>query len=331
MEREETSKRNVLMVSAVVVMATLFGYATCLSAGEPGAKADESKEQKTSKQSATDQQEQESAEKVKKKKSPRIDVVFAIDATGSMGDEIAVIKKEVWKIANGIASGKPTPDVRFGLVFYKDRSDDFVARATPLTRDIDAIHKKLMSTSVGGGGDYPEHVGRGLHTAIDMDWDTDANTSRMLYLVGDAPGHENLQDGYEIETAVAKAKKKKITIHAIGCSGLESGGGKKQFASISKKSGGNYEPLTYHAIVKGDDGEDKSVVYYDGETYEADEVISDDEWKKKGGAKLVEQKKVRRAKSSTRRKARRAEKKNNLDSVVEGSVKKEAASKGVAY
>lgn len=262
------------------------------------------------------------------KERPRMDVVFAIDATGSMGDEIDVIKKEVWNIANELMTGKPTPDIRFGLVLYRDKSDSQLIEATPLTRNVDEIHGKLMAARAMGGGDNPEHVGKGLHTALDMDWDTSKGVAKKIYLVGDAPA-KSYQDN-TLETAISKAQQKGVKINTIGGSGIEAGGGKAQFAMIAKRAGGNFEALTYFAVVEEPDGSKKSVVYHDGKTYEADGEISKDEWKK-GAEVVVKDREMKEASSSTRRRARSAKKKNNLDSVVEEDMKSEAASMGVAY
>lgn len=270
-------------------------------------------------------QEQSSTEKAER---PRMDVVFAIDATGSMGDEIDVIKKEVWSIANELMTGKPAPDIRFGLVLYRDKSDAKLIEATPLTRNVDKIHEKLMSARAMGGGDNPEHVGKGLHTALDMEWDTSKGVAKKIYLVGDAPA-KSYEDN-TLETAISKAQQKGIKINAIGGSGIEADGGKAQFAMIAKRAGGNFEALTYFAVVEEDDGSKKSVVYHDGKTYEAEGEIDEDDWKE-GAEEVVKKHKMKSASSSTRRKARSADKKNNLDSVVEKDMKDEAASMGVAY
>ena len=47
---------------------------------------------------------------------PQIDVVFALDTTGSMSGMIAGAKEKIWSLANEISSGQPRPIVRFGLV-----------------------------------------------------------------------------------------------------------------------------------------------------------------------------------------------------------------------
>jgi Mg-chelatase subunit ChlD len=306
-------------IATVIAIALTFALGSSALAED----APDSDEQQTT------QEKEETQRKTPKKDAPRLDVVFAIDATGSMADEIEVVKKEVWNIANNLASGTPTPDIRFGLVFYKDKSDGAdLVRSTKLTRDLDEVHKLLMSTKVGGGGDHPEHVGRGLHAAVDLDWDMDKATKRTIYLVGDAPGHQYQE--HTIDSAIKKATKKGIVIHSIGASGIEQGGGAEQFAAIAKKTDGNFEKLTYHAVVEGDDGKKKSVIYADGSMYEADEEIDADEWKKEG-AEIVKKRKMKPASGSTRSRASRAKKDNNLDDMVTDSVKESAAEAGVVY
>ena len=139
---------------------------------------------------------------IKDQQAPRLDVVFTIDATGSMGDEIDVVKQQIWDVANKLMAGSPRPDIRFGLVFYQDRGDEFLVKKTDLTRNVDAIHTELMGVHAGGGGDWREHVGRGLHEALSLQWDRAEGVSRMIYLVGDAPGHDDYNDGYSIPAAI---------------------------------------------------------------------------------------------------------------------------------
>ena len=55
---------------------------------------------------------------------PRVDVVFLLDATGSMGDEIQAVKDRIRAMISAIALGDPAPDVRFGIVAYRDRGEE---------------------------------------------------------------------------------------------------------------------------------------------------------------------------------------------------------------
>jgi len=262
--------------------------------------------------------------------APRLDVVFAIDATGSMGDEIDVVKREVWNIANTLMKGKPAPDIRFGLVFYQDRGDTFLVKKTELTGNVDAIHDELMKITADGGGDWREHVGRGLHEAVNLDWDMNEGVTRLVYLVGDAPGHDDYKDGFDVESALRTARAKGIKINAVGCSGLDSG--ESEFRLIAQGTGGQYQPLTYQSVVTDDDGIERSVIYYNGDTYEAEGVLGKGDWGRGGGA-LLKEGKVRRARPSVAAKAAApgAATDNNLDTLIQEDVKAEAVDKGVAY
>ena len=85
--------------------------------------------------------------------TPRIEAVFVLDTTGSMGGLIDGAKRKIWSIANQLASAKQTPDVRMGLIGYRDRGDDYVTRDYPLSSDIDALYGKLQQFQAQGGGD----------------------------------------------------------------------------------------------------------------------------------------------------------------------------------
>ncbi len=262
--------------------------------------------------------------------APRIDVVFTIDATGSMGDEIDMVKKEIWAIANKLMEGKPRPDIRFGLVFYQDRGDTFLVKKAELTRNVDAIHDELMAIQAGGGGDWREHVGRGLHEAVNLEWDMSADTARLIYLVGDAPGHDDYQDGYDVESALRIASERQIKINTIGCSGLDTG--RAEFEAIAARTNGAFTQMTYQAVVAGDDGVKRSVIYYDGDMYEAEGVMDKAEWGRGGGA-LLQEGKLKPASPSVRSRAEApgAATDNNLDDLLEEDIKGAAKEKGVAY
>src|SRR4051812_24770545 len=55
-----------------------------------------------------------------------VDVVFAVDTTGSMGGLIEGAKRTVWSIATHIRNADPDADLRVGLIAYRDIGDDYV-------------------------------------------------------------------------------------------------------------------------------------------------------------------------------------------------------------
>src|SRR5215510_1895203 len=101
-----------------------------------------------------------------KQPRPEVEVVFCLDTTGSMGGLIDAAKRKIWAICNQIAGGKPTPNLKVGLVAYRDRGDEYVTKITDLTDDLDAIHTTLMGYKADGGGDIPEAVNQALNEAV---------------------------------------------------------------------------------------------------------------------------------------------------------------------
>lgn len=149
---------------------------------------------------------------------PKVDIVFALDTTGSMGGLIAGAKSKIWEIARKAQEGQPAPEVRVGLVAYRDRHDDYTTKVLDLTSDMDTVYARLSELSAGGGGDTPEHVLKGLSDAVDgVHWSSDAKAVKLVYLVGDAPPHFDYDDGITLDGVLSSAKQKNVHISAIRC------------------------------------------------------------------------------------------------------------------
>lgn len=145
----------------------------------------------------------------------KVDVVFAVDTTGSMGGLIDGAKRTVWSIASHVREIDPNADVRIGLVAYRDIGDDYVTKDFALTTDMDAVFAELSSYVASGGGDTPENVDAALHDAVhNMQWRGDAK--KMIFLVGDAPPASR-GDVPRFEVSARDAAKSQIAINAIRC------------------------------------------------------------------------------------------------------------------
>jgi Mg-chelatase subunit ChlD len=159
------------------------------------------------------------AETAKKPAKQRIEVCFVLDTTGSMGGLIAGAKAKIWSMANDIISAKPTPEVRFALIAYRDRGDDYVTKITQLTDDLDAVYAQLNTFQAAGGGDAPESVGRALDESVKkIEWTNDAGVLKIIYLVGDAPPHF-YKDEPDWKKVCTEAVKHDLIINTVQCGG----------------------------------------------------------------------------------------------------------------
>jgi Mg-chelatase subunit ChlD len=176
------------------------------------------------------------------KAKPKVEVVFCLDTTGSMGGLIEGAKKKIWSICNQIAGGKPTPDLKVGLVAYKDRGDEYITKVTDLTDDLDAIHGQVKGFSAGGGGDAPESVNQALDDAVNkIKWSKDKRTLRIIFLVGDAPPHMDYPDDVKYPETCKKACEKGIIINTIQCG--NDGECTRHWKDIAVKAEGSYAAI----------------------------------------------------------------------------------------
>lgn len=169
---------------------------------------------------------------------PHIQVVFAVDTTGSMGGLIAGAKRKVWSIANEILSGDPRPRLSVGLIAYRDRGDEYVTRVTQPSEDLDTIYQALMGFQAGGGGDGPEHVNRALNDAFHaIQWDPQARL-RLVYLVGDAPAHRDYDQELDYAKIVPAARADGVLCNVVLCGA--DGSARAQFQEIARLGGGEF-------------------------------------------------------------------------------------------
>jgi hypothetical protein len=170
---------------------------------------------------------------------PKVEVVFVLDTTGSMGGLIEGAKVKIWTIVNQIVTGKPVPDLRVGLVGYRDRGDTYVTKFTALSDDLDSVYGVLRGFSANGGGDTPESVNEALHLALTKpQWSTDKRTLRIIYLVGDAPPHMDYQNDVKYPVTCEAAARAGIIINTIQCGNL--GGTDRIWKDIARRAEGRY-------------------------------------------------------------------------------------------
>lgn len=170
---------------------------------------------------------------------PRMEIAFALDATGSMGPLIAGAKQKIWTIVNRVVAGTPTPSIRLGLLGYRDRSDEYVTRRYDLTDDLDDLYGHLLGLRAAGGGDFPESVNQALHEAVtQLAWTTDPGSLKIVFLVGDAPPHTDYADDVPVAETIRLAKRSGIVINTIQCG--TNAAATQAFQEIAALAGGEF-------------------------------------------------------------------------------------------
>ena len=149
----------------------------------------------------------------------KADLAFIVDATGSMGDEIAFLKKDLMNILDRVKGGQGDIGLRTGTVFYRDEGDDYVTKYSQFTDDYRETIQYIAMQNAQGGGDHPEAVHTALSAALqNLDWNASAR-SRIAFLILDAPAHQDHQGVIEsLQKSLEYYAKYGIKIIPVFCS-----------------------------------------------------------------------------------------------------------------
>ncbi len=155
---------------------------------------------------------------------------------------LLVASNGIWSIANEITSAKPTPDIRIGLIGYRDRGDEYVTKAFDLTNDIDAVYGNLQAFRAAGGGDTPESVNEALQEAVNkMSWSQERKVLKIIFLVGDAPPHMDYPGAPKYPEVCQEAMKRDLIINSIQCGAIAET--TPVWREIARLSEGSYDAI----------------------------------------------------------------------------------------
>ncbi|MCM3628945.1 VWA domain-containing protein [Paenibacillus glycanilyticus] len=154
--------------------------------------------------------------------SDQVDVMFVLDTTGSMQDEMDYLEAELNDVITRAKEQHANQlDIRMSTNFYRDIHDDYVVKANPFTTNIDQAVRLIAMQKAQGGGDYPEAVEQALRNAVsEHKWSENAR-ARLLFLVLDAPPHHETQIMQEMHSVIADAAKEGIRIIPVASSGVD--------------------------------------------------------------------------------------------------------------
>lgn len=176
-----------------------------------------------------------------------LDLMFVIDTTGSMADELTYLQSELTDVLQRVQTENGHEmTLRFSVNFYRDEGDDYVVRPFQFTENLNDAIVDLNAQQANGGGDYPEAVEQALDNAIEShDWSASAR-ARLLFLVLDAPPHKLTQIIDSIHGSAESAQNKGIRIIPVAASGVDKD---TEFLLrfLDVVTGGTYAFLTDHS------------------------------------------------------------------------------------
>ena len=175
-----------------------------------------------------------------------LDILFLLDSTGSMADEIDQIKATLLSISSRISDLPSQPDLRFGMVAYRDRGDAFVTRVYDFEPDPQRFVETIRGVVAHGGGDYPESLNEALHVAVhEPEW-RPGDAIRLMFLIADAPPQLGYQDDYSYADDMIEAHQQGIKTFSIASSGLDQQG-EYVFRQIAQHTMGRFIFIVYGA------------------------------------------------------------------------------------
>jgi hypothetical protein len=188
--------------------------------------------------------------------SVQLDLMFLLDATGSMSDEIKQLQSNILSISVQLDAMPNNVDVRFGLVAYRDREEEYVTRVYDFTDDVELFQANLMTVVADGGGDYPESLNEGFDDALNAVTWRGEDTIKLVFLVADAPPHIDYANDSDYTLLMQDALALGIKVHPIASSGLQPEG-EFILRQIGQFTMGRFLFLTYDGGVAGTTGEDR--------------------------------------------------------------------------
>lgn len=176
-----------------------------------------------------------------------LDVLFLLDATGSMGDEIDRLKTTIDTVAAQLDALPARPDVRFGITEYRDEGDAFVTRTHDFTADVGEFRTTLAGVTADGGDDYPEALDEGLAEALAApSWRPAGEAVQLVFLVADAPPHVDRQVDVDYVRSALDAAGRGVKVFPIASSESDDQA-EAVFRQLAAVTGARFVFLSYGA------------------------------------------------------------------------------------
>jgi Mg-chelatase subunit ChlD len=175
-----------------------------------------------------------------------VDLVIALDISGSMEGLIESAKQRLWDITNELAQARPTPQLRVAILSYGRPSygeqSGFVRVDLPFTADLDAVNATLFAFQTDGGDEY---VSRAIQTSLDaLQWSQDAHALKIVFVAGNESAEQDPR--LTLERATAEAARRGIVVNAIYC-GDDGNADARGWQKVAASTNGLYASIDQNA------------------------------------------------------------------------------------
>ena len=227
------------------------------------------------------------------------DLLFVIDATGSMSSYIKAAKDETENISKELRNLYPEYHFQYGYVFYRDPIDshDDIHEIIDLTDQVNTLPEKIKKIRAYGGGDLPEDWVGGYKLVNEkINW---RNGVKVIIHLADAGAHGKeftLSDKYPEESEKLKNELLKCCQKGIKIFGYvitdDARNSFNQCQNYYRSNGGSYEICEFK--IEGKDSDSDSDEYKHRIKYKKKkkmkEYSDDDEYMEKKCKKKCEKK-----------------------------------------
>lgn len=144
-----------------------------------------------------------------------LQIMFIVDTTGSMSDELVYLQKDFSSIAEEVGN----TGVSYSACFYRDEGDDYVTRCNGFTSDVAAVQALINAEYADGGGDTPEAVAQILNETLADSTGWAEDSVKIAFLIFDAPPHEGTDAA--LDRAVRAAAERGIHVIPVVASNAD--------------------------------------------------------------------------------------------------------------
>ena len=175
-----------------------------------------------------------------------VDLVIALDVSGSMEGLIESAKQRLWDITNELARARPVPELRVAILSYGNpaygEQAGYVRVDLPFTADLDTVNATLFAFRTDGGDEY---VARAIQTSLDkLQWSQDHDALRIVFVAGNESAEQDPQ--LTIERAAAAAAARGVVVNAIYC-GADGNADARGWQRVATSTNGVYASIDQQA------------------------------------------------------------------------------------